>query len=302
MLNNERQIVKILKEICGDIEAEYNSFSQNWVQAVTKNNRTVYIIGYILGLNKSSVGGICTDKCAASEVLNFHNIPCVRNDFFISPSNQKYIGENGNYERLFKLIDKHKKLVCKPNEGSGGENVMVCENYRELEFAADKIFTKSRGMAVSKFINIKNEYRLVMLNGECVLCFEKERPFCVGDGDKTVSELTAGLYKLNLSPELLQSIPKKGEKVICSFKHNLASGAVPRVIVPNEGMLAIAKKACKCLDIRFASVDIIFHNGNYEILEINNGVMLEKFSAFSLENYEKAKNVYKKAVLSALAE
>jgi glutathione synthase/RimK-type ligase-like ATP-grasp enzyme len=74
-------------------------------------------------------------------------------------------------------------------------------------------------------------------------------------------------------------------------------------VIVNKSALwtKIAKLACRVtslLNIKFASVDIVEINNELLILEINSGVMLEKFSSFSKENYKIAKKIYEKVITS----
>jgi glutathione synthase/RimK-type ligase-like ATP-grasp enzyme len=50
------------------------------------------------------------------------------------------------------------------------------------------------------------------------------------------------------------------------------------------------------MNINFCSVDIVKVGGQYKILEINSGVMLEKFATQSPANYSVALKIYKQAL------
>jgi hypothetical protein len=67
------------------------------------------------------------------------------------------------------------------------------------------------------------------------------------------------------------------------------------------------------LNLRFASVDIIkpiinptiksiakTDSGNYQILEINPGVTLDRFASQTTDNYRVAKEIYRAAILKML--
>jgi glutathione synthase/RimK-type ligase-like ATP-grasp enzyme len=50
------------------------------------------------------------------------------------------------------------------------------------------------------------------------------------------------------------------------------------------------------LNANFCSVDIAEVNGKYKVVEVNGGVMMEKFSSQSIENYNIAKSIYASAI------
>jgi glutathione synthase/RimK-type ligase-like ATP-grasp enzyme len=50
------------------------------------------------------------------------------------------------------------------------------------------------------------------------------------------------------------------------------------------------------LSIQFASVDIIETNNEMRVLEVNSGIMMEKFIQAANENYAIAKKIYQQAI------
>jgi glutathione synthase/RimK-type ligase-like ATP-grasp enzyme len=60
---------------------------------------------------------------------------------------------------------------------------------------------------------------------------------------------------------------------------------------------SLSVKAAKTLGLNFGSVDFAeLPNGEIMVVEVNGGVMLEKFSQSSKENYEKSLDIYGEAV------
>jgi glutathione synthase/RimK-type ligase-like ATP-grasp enzyme len=56
--------------------------------------------------------------------------------------------------------------------------------------------------------------------------------------------------------------------------------------------------ASNVININFSSIDIVRVKDKFYILEINSGVMLEKFALQSKDNYIISKSIYKKALES----
>jgi len=298
----ESTYAKIIKEICKENDIELSSFSGDWVFLLKKDKKIKYILSHQFDLNTAAVQGICKDKCAAADILKHHNIACVEHVFFTTPTSG-YLPKSGNTKQLLELLNKHTKLVCKPNEGTSGKNVFVVTNGGELEAAMSAVFESADSMAASPYYEIEKEYRIIVLDGVVKLVFSKEIPYLTGDGSSSLAQLI-----LNNSPQSLPvgasamdlgQVLDDGEIWKYGWKHNLAHGAVAHVVndkalIGSLSDLAIA--ASNALNIRFASIDIIRTKDGFRVLEINSGVMMEHFASSSDENYAKAKEIYKEAI------
>lgn len=308
MKNSTRNFVKIIKEICSEEGISVRSFSYDWIFRLCKNSRFNYIIGYQFGLNVSSVQSICCDKSAASEIMSSFDIPNVEHYFFMSPANQKYISDIGNWDALTEKLIEYGQLVCKANEGSGGNQVYLVNNQYELENATYKVFQKSRSMAVSPYHNIDNEYRTIVLDGEIKLIYSKQRPCIIGDGIHSIRSLIINnllvndseISKINIPESNWERILDTGEHFYLNWKHNLGQGSKALLLENTDVRMkieGIVNSVVEKMNIRFASIDIIECNNEYKVLEINSGVMMEHFSQQDELSYKIAKSIYKEAVL-----
>jgi glutathione synthase/RimK-type ligase-like ATP-grasp enzyme len=313
MENSRRMLVKMVKEICVENDIETASFSYDWIFRLTKNNKSAHIFGYQFEKSSATAHLICSDKCSTSDILQFSNIPAVEHFFFMTPIDIKYVGVNGNWEKIINLLDKYGVLVCKSNEGSGGGNVYRVTNQFELENAAHKIYSHSRGMAVCPFYEIENEYRLIVLDAEVRLIYEKVLPALIGDGTSTVRDLLMlhaqnnpgfSFNKLDLPEGSEQLVLPNNKRYPIIWKHNLGQGASPAEVRDKnlcKLLENLALKTAKAININFASVDIVRIGSELAVLEVNSGVMMESFSQASTENYEIAKSIYKSAIESMLS-
>jgi glutathione synthase/RimK-type ligase-like ATP-grasp enzyme len=311
MQNSRREIVNIIKEICLESNISYESFSYDWIFRLTKDNRLVHIFGYQFEKNSSTAHLICSDKCSASDLLKLSQVPAVEHTFFMSPINIKYVGVSGNWSKLCALLSQHERLVCKSNEGTGGNGVYLVSNQFELENAAHKIYSRSRSMAVCPFYEIENEFRVVVLDRKVKLIYRKKIPFILGDGISTLRQLLVAYLKENIECPVSFNIPDEdylkvlnsGKKYYLNWKHNLGQGATPE-IVQNEELAErlsdLALCAAQAVNVHFASIDIIETNNQHLVLEINSGVMMEHFSQVNDSNYQIAKRIYKEAIESML--
>ncbi len=308
MKNSTRNFVKIIREICEEENITIKSFSYDWIFHLSKDGMNNYIFGYQFGLNVASTHSICCDKSAASEIMSALEIPNVEHWFFMSPTNQKYIDESGNWNILMHKLKENGQLVCKTNEGSSGNLVFrVCNQY-DLENAVFKIFQKSRSMAVSPYYEIENEYRAIVLDSELKLVYSKQRSYVIGDGIHTISSLifdylskdSSNCVNVRVPDEDLTRILNKGECFELNWKHNLGQGS-RAIIVEDHDIKAHIKSIVNMvvdrMNIRFASIDIVKCNDGYRVLEINSGVMMEHFSLQDDEKYKLTKEIYREAIL-----
>jgi glutathione synthase/RimK-type ligase-like ATP-grasp enzyme len=302
MLNSERALVRIVREIAVEQGMGYASFSYDWVLRLTKNGIARHIHGYKFPLNDAVAHAICTDKAAASFVLAEAGVPNVCHRFFAKPTLEKYVGEHSHWPELMEMLSAEKELVCKPNDGTGGNHVFRVGSLPALESAVFRIFSAYRGMAVCKFHTVHTEHRVILLDGQALAVYQKMLPFVTGDGRSPVSVLTALKYPgFEEPPENADYIPAGGETVTVGWKHNLDKSSFPVLTEPGspfakklEGLASRAATAC---GVRFASVDIINAEGPQPmVLEVNSGVMMENFAAVDERFYGIAKEVYRRAV------
>lgn len=260
------QLNKILKEICLEDGIEISGFAGDYVLCLTRQGKKMYIYGNKFGNNSSSSELLCDDKAALSQVLSENNIPCVNHEFFPSPgawwSDEEKSSQTKRLHRMFS--ENPKGLVIKDNKGSGGRNVFRTENEEAAEDILEKIFSQSDSAAVCPYESILHEYRVLMLGREFIYAFEKIRS------------------------------PEQGE-----WRHNLGQGATPLLVTASElteKLCSLARKSMEVLNLDFASVDIIQSDGKLKILEINSGVMIDAFSAYSPQYYALAKEGIRKAI------
>ncbi|GHU32783.1 hypothetical protein FACS1894166_06810 [Bacilli bacterium] len=65
--------------------------------------------------------------------------------------------------------------MVKPNNGTGGDCVFKVSTISELNDAVKKVFARFDAMAISPFMEVEQEYRLIVLDGEIELAYLKKR-------------------------------------------------------------------------------------------------------------------------------
>ena len=303
-MDKERTIVTLLRNIAFENGYNFGTYSYDWVKAFSKGGKTMYVYGYNFPLNPTSFTQIANDKACTSEILSANGIPNVEHSYFMSPNDihyVKYLGIDGNWKEMLGLLEKHGKIICKPNSGTGGAGLKIVTDETELEKAVNDLFSNESTMCICPYYSIGNEFRVIILDGEVKLVFRKVRPHVIGNGVDNVASLCAKNGKKADSSMGIDMayIPKDGEKFEIGWKHNLGQGSSPEVL--EEGQVydevtALALKTLKTLGGRFASVDCVSIDGKYRVLEVNSGVMMDNFATSSNANYTKAKSIYKAAI------
>lgn len=312
MQTERATFIRLIEEICHEKGWTCSTFSQGWLLRIGHVPRQAFIFGYYFDVNPLAAARICQDKAATSLLLADAGIPHVPHQLF--HRHLAYQEGEGNWPRMLAYFRQHGgRLVVKPNEGSSGTGVEMVTSVFELEQAVYERFRQQASLCFSPFVPIRNEYRLVVLRGEVLLAYRKCIPQLQGDGESSVLELLmesaydspeARAYLQSSQPSLYH-IPEAGEAVALNWKHNLGRGARAELLPqgPLRRQLAdMALRACRSLNMRFASVDLIEAEGVWRVLEVNAGIMLVHFARSKPQHYALAKGVYARALEEMMGE
>ncbi len=319
MQNNARIFVKIIKDYCVRFGIDIQVFSQEWFIVLRKGDKQWTIFGYDLGLNNSTALLISNDKNATSELLRHTGIPSVEHKIFHAPLMADYIPMTGNWADLMAYFDANNQdVVCKPTIGTGGINVNRVRSTSQLERVVHGMFEIHRSICLSPFLEIERECRVIVLDSDCVLTYEKKRQVLVGDGQTRVLDLLVSrisdagrfnkLFEIEgIAAQLgdLTRVPAQGEAVPVNWKHNLAGGGCPILLDESDSRVteirSLALRAAQAIGVVFAAIDIVEVQGRLLVIEVNSGVMMEHFARCSKEHYAIAETIYGRALALALA-
>ncbi|HVI77948.1 MAG TPA: hypothetical protein VM715_07260 [Candidatus Acidoferrum sp.] len=291
MLNSQRTFVAALRKYCANHGVEVEIRSEGWLIVMRRGGRRHFAFGYDLGLNSAVAHRIANDKAATSEVLQICGIPCVPHTLFLSPEMSEYVPPRRSWEAMIALLKENPDgIVVKPNEGTSGQSVFKVLSVPELEVAAHKIFSSSLGLAISPYLDIESEVRVILIDELPLVIYSKDRPSIIGDGKHSVLELALAAVPAELrsavlsamardfSRAALEEIPRAGQRCCLNWRHNLDSGARPILLEQGEvrdACVEIAVEAVNAIGMRFGSIDVVQVDGSWRILEINSGVMME---------------------------
>ncbi len=307
---HERFLVRILKELCAEKAIELEVLSQGWVFRMTKDDEKDIKIRHVYGNNfdidTAATQKIVSDKAAVSLLFTHLGVPHVEHKMFLNPFFSDYVPSKGNWEKMRALAESYEnKVVVKAAQGSSGNEVFLATNPRDMELHVNTLFQTERNICFSPYIPYENEYRLVMLNGQVQLCYQKVRPKVIGDGEATLAQLIARessdqtlLVKQQLlakNADVLDKVLADGEEHLLHWQHNLSKGSRPQV-VKDAALLGrltqLAQEVVQALTMRFVSVDIIEFENELLVLEVNSGVMMDNYVRLLPDGYQQAKQVY----------
>lgn len=298
----------LLQEVCAEMDIKVEKLSYDWILQLSKDGKVRHITGTRFDLNPEATGNIACDKYATYEVLKSQNVPVIKHVMIFNPATRASLIENeGIWSTVTSEFLKYGCLVVKPNYGCEGYGVFLCHSIKETESAIQKLFKTQNSVSICPYYNIKTEYRTFYLDGEVKLIYGKTKPFVIGNGKSTLGELVDELnlpnksvVKENLMDLNLTYIPKAGEKIDVSWKHNLSGGAKPNVLENGklyEQIEQLAICAGKAMNINFATIDIIeTADGRLYVLEINSGIGATIFTELVDGGAEIIKDIYRQAV------
>jgi glutathione synthase/RimK-type ligase-like ATP-grasp enzyme len=294
MLNSQRIFVNAARKYCADRGIALDVRSHGWLLVMQQGPKRRFAYGYDVGLNSSVAHRIANDKAATAELLEAFGIACVPHALFLSPKLSAYIPPAGSWETMLGLLEQNcDGLVVKPNEGTSGHLVFRVRSKPALETAVNRIFALELNLAISPYLAIQDEVRVVLIDHVPLVVYSKRRPSITGDGVRTMLELAvAAMPPERLTAVLsgiagdqdqaaLDTIPPAGQRHALNWRHNLDSGAEPVVLEhgeTRESCIRIAVEAAKSIGLRFGSIDVVQVDGAWRVLEINSGVMMEALS------------------------
>lgn len=260
-MNNQ---IDFIKEVCAEEGILLESLSSGYMLRLTKNGASRHIFGAYWDLNSAASDRIACDKTACSMLLSKSGIPVIAHELLYNPLRRVgFAGKKGSWAQAANFFKKHGgKVVLKPNRGTKGQDVYLCETISELEAAAHAVFQNHPDAALSPYREIENEYRVFFLNGSCCFVYGKAKGY--------------------------------------TWQHNLSQGAVAFEVFDEKiiaELFSLAKRAAECIGITFATIDIAETlNGELAVMEINSGVQSRQLLEQLPHLRPVIKNIYADAV------
>jgi glutathione synthase/RimK-type ligase-like ATP-grasp enzyme len=287
VLISQRIFLETIKKYCLARGIAVEVRSSGWLVIMTRGSERRLVIGYDIGLNSAVAHQVANDKSACAEVLASAGVSATPHTLVLGAKLSKHIPGSDSLEAMQRLLDEHPRgLVVKPNEGTSGELVFRVTTRGQLETAVARILAAHPSLAISPYVEIEDEVRVVLLDDRALIVYGKTRPSVIGDGVhslRALAQATATAEQLETITEdfdaaALDAIPPAGERRLLNWRHNLDAGAEPVLLTDDatrEACVALAIKAAQAVGIRFASIDVVRADRAWQILEVNSGVKME---------------------------
>ena len=301
----EKIIHKLIKEICIEENIKFKLLSRDWIIRLEKDNKIRFVSGYKFDLNSHALGEILDDKYGLFEVLREDDIPIIDHNILYSNDNRNdfAIGYNDINKVKEFFFNNQESIVIKPNRGTCGNGVYHITNVNDIEPLVNKLFEDNYSISYCPFYDIDKEYRIIVLNNNIKLIYQKNKPLVIGDGEKTIKELLLEfnyIFFKDIELDNYDKVLEKNEVFEYNWKYNLSTGATAQILNNKEiedKLKVIVNQVLNKYDIRFASIDIIKTKDNkYLIMEINSGVMMKNIYYLLGKNI--VKDIYKEAIIT----
>lgn len=241
MASNERIFVRAIRRYGARHGIDVDVRAGGWLVAMRRGEIRRFAFGYDIGLNSAIAHRIANDKSATAEALSLAGVPCILHHLFLNPKlGHNVVGADWRAAMLGLLQDNPQGVVVKPNEGTSGRSVFRVTTEPELDHAVGEIFSMSTGLVISPYVAITDEVRVILLDDVPLIVYSKQRG--------------------------------------SDWRHNLDAGAKPVLLGDGEIRAACVKlaiDAASAIGIAFASIDVVCVDGDWRVLEINSGVMME---------------------------
>jgi len=306
MVNSQRIFVETIRGYCARHGMTAEVRADGWLIVMQRDPLRRFAFGYDVGLNSAVAHRIANDKAATSELLSLSGIACVPHALFLNPRLHAHGAPDGSWAAMLDLLARHPQgLVVKPNEGTSGRSVFRVASRPALELAVNDVFASHASLAISPYLAVEHEVRVVVLDDVPLVVYGKNRPSVIGDGRHSLLELAMAATSADrrsavlrgmindLTKAELDAVVPEGEHRVLNWRHNLDAGSRPALLQPGEmrdACLALAVQAAGAIGIRFASVDLVRADDRWQVLEINSGVMMEALSRHHPELVQAAYN------------
>lgn len=259
---------ELLAEACGRAGVELDRLDDGWTHVLTRAGETRVVVGHVFDLNSASTAELCNDKVALSAFLASRAVAHVPHrlvSMYVEADDESWprVGAPGDVAAAalagFERDGIAPPLVIKPIRGTGGDGVVLAVDPQEAATALAACLEHEGMAAVSPYLEIEREVRVVVLDGEVLCALDKER----------------------------------GE----DFRHNLSAGgrATELPVVPDE-LRELALRSVGLVGLRLGVVDCVEVERAWSVLEMNKGTRLVSWSRQSDRERERAVEVYERIV------
>ncbi len=331
MANEPSYFSKLLESLCSEIGAELTlepTFARAGIITFANGHRR-FFKGTNFDLNGSAAAQIAQDKDFCAKFLRMAGVNCPESKVGFAPKCiAKWKAKNPAVAAALDpfasaesaVRDWGFPLFVKPNEGAEGEGVLLVQDAAQLK-AHLEILYQEHDRVLFQRPALGDDYRLVVLDGEMLLAYQRIALSVTGNGEDTVGRLLAqrthalseaGRHAIALEDDprisahlsgqglSLDHCPKVGEIVRLLANANLSVGGDVLDVTEkvDAGYRDLARVAAEAVGLRFAGVDLLCadiekFDPDYCVLEVNAAPGLNNFAALSKTADQRVTELYR---------
>lgn len=190
-------------------------------------------------------------------------------------------------------------VMVKANAEAGGAGIERVDASEELGTALDRAFAFGSIVLIEPYIANMRDYRLLVLDGELLLAYERIPLTIVGDGRSTIRELVGSRERVNLRGREWSDVLNEGESLRLLDVANLSQGGTAAEMTPSAELRQLAISAARDMNLRFCGVDILTDDGDTRwILELNASATIHHFGTLCKLSEERLAAIFERVLLA----
>lgn len=297
---------------------------------IFRDGKISYFIGSALNLNHTGSAELSKDKDYTSFFLSRQDFRVPEGRVFFSDRWAEAIGSRDTARRGVEYAEQlGYPVIVKPNSLRGGQMIYLCDHASSVASALKEILAEQNVALVQRRVTGR-DYRLLVLDDELLVAYERLALSVSGDGKRTFTDLfldkERDLRKNGRHVSLREELGRISAYVACA--HGMRMDDVPEAGkiyagLPNANMstggsmtdvteivhksyIDLAVRATRALGLRYCGVDIMTNssiseqeNGSATIIELNGKEPgISHYASYSDATMERARNSYKKIILA----
>ncbi len=182
-MENSRPYLQALVKACQKMNITFRKVDDfGNVLAIDIGGKEYYFSNTRTPLNNEAIASICLNKIYTYMLLK-DELPMPKTIGYIDPKSDldlKKYGQFNSIKEIAKNIEQEFEfpVIIKMNSGAQGMHVYKNDSFRRIVRAIKSVFNKRQknydfSVIAQQFIEIENEYRAIVLDGEIILLYEK---------------------------------------------------------------------------------------------------------------------------------
>ncbi|HEX7140710.1 MAG TPA: hypothetical protein VF219_22855, partial [Vicinamibacterales bacterium] len=248
-------------------------------------------------LNGAAATLVARDKALTKFFLGNAGLPVIRGRSFFSPRLATQLGSTRDGRAAARYAGQiGYPVMAKANSGAGGDGIERVSSADGLQSALDRIFASDDIVLIESFIEGFRDVRIVVLDGDVLLAYERSAPEVTGNGTSSLRTLVenAGLAGGGIDRFTRpiadagwgwDDVPEAGEVVRLLHVANLSQGGLAREVTTtiDSKFTRLATDAAHAIGLRYCGVDLLTADETdgrapCYILEVNGAPTIHHFA------------------------